>query len=297
MSFPFFPTVARAIATGAAFETGKQLAHRRGLGFLQVEGGADDATDWGGYNFDPFGNYFEYDWFDFNSGGGGGGDYWPSFDPFTLPELNAPNQSASGNEDRYWFDWGQYLSDWLSGNVLSLDTYAQGNGGRTPYGSGGSNFPDWLPGPGPASIDPQYGPAGNGAGLPGYCPQGQYHPLNDPYACVPFPADAQGKKQAQQQQKAQQQAAQQARKAQQQQSQTCPKDPQGRPVWKNPATGKCELIPTCPQGQKFDQVTRRCLTQSQLSQMYGSSNWLLWLLIGGGALVLLSNSGSGGRRR
>lgn len=293
---PFFPTVARAIATGAAFETGKGLARRRGLGFLQVEGGADDATDWGGYGFDPFGNYFEYDWYNANDGGGG----WPSlnFDPYAYQSPD-PNISASGNDDRYWFDWNQYLSDWLSGNVLSIDTYGQQGSGQQPFG-GSFDWPTGFPGPGPASLDPQYGPAGSGQGLPGYCPQGTYHPLNDPNACVPFPPnDPTAKKQAQQQKQQQQQAANAAKKAQQQQDKTCPKDPQGRPVWKNPATGKCELAPVCGAGQKFDSATRRCLTTAQANALYGAGNWWIWLLVAAGAVLIVNNSGgnSGGRRR
>lgn len=286
-------------------ETGREAVRRRnGLGFA-----AGDYWDFDAYN--DYGNNWDW-WF----GGGGGDSYndfdfpiyeaennWPSFGPIGLPDLNPPPISASGNDDRYWFDWGQYLSDWFSGNVLSIDSYAQGNQGKTPYGSGGESFgfPDWLPGPGPAAMDPQYGPAGDAPLLPGYCPKGTYHPVNDPYACVPFPADNQdAKKRAQQQQKAQQAAANAAKKAQQAQDKQCPKDPQGRPVWRNPATGKCELAPVCSQGQKFDSTTKRCLTAAQVKEIYGDNNWLIWLLIAGGALVILNNSGgssSGGRRR
>ena len=293
---PFFPTLVRAFAGGAAFETGKELARRNGLGFLQMEGGEDSGSDYANCGFDyNYSDPWDYG-FDFFSGGGG----WPdlNFDPYAY-QSPAPEVSASGDEDRYWFDWGQYLSDWLSGNVLSIDSYGQGSGQRTPYGGESSGFPDWLPGPGPASMDPQYGPAGSGQGLPGYCPQGQYHPLNDPFACVPFPPnDPNAKKQASQQQRAQQQAANAAKKAQRQQDKTCPKHPQGLPVWKNPATGKCEVMPQCPQGAKFDSATRRCLTAAQAKELYGDNNWWIWLLIAAGALVVVnSGSSSGGRRR
>jgi hypothetical protein len=283
MSNPFLQ-IANASASGF---------QRRGLGFLQTDSD-NGAEDWGGFFYDDFGNYWEYDWFNANDGGGS----LPFFD-FTSPFIdNSPTTvSASANEDRYWFDWGQYLSDWLNGNVLSIDTYGQ-RAGQQPYGGdSGFSWPDGI-GPGPAPLDPQYGPAGTGQGLPGYCPQGTYHPLNDPFACVPFPPnDPKAKRQAQQQQKAAQNAANAAKKAQQQKDKQCPRDPQGRPVWFNPQTGKCELVPQCAPGSKFDSTARRCLTANELKQLYGDSNWLIWLLIGGGTLLLLSNRDSGRRRR
>ncbi|MFN0108542.1 MAG: hypothetical protein ACKVZH_06775 [Blastocatellia bacterium] len=292
-----FPQLVRAVASGAAMETGRAAARRNGLGFAQ--GDYYDFDGWGGYGFDDWGNYYEYDWFS-----GGGGDYydggWPSFEPFTVPDLTSPI-SPSANDERYWFDWGSYLSDWLSGNVDRVDTYAQGS--RDPFGSGSwPGTPDWLPGigPGPAQVDPLYGPAGDGSRLPGYCPQGTYHPVSDPFACVPFPPnDPNAKRPAQQQRNNAQQAAQAARKAQQQADKQCPKDPQGRPVWRNPQTGKCELAPACPPGAKFDSASRRCLTPAQAKELYGESNWWIWALIGGGALLLMNrdSGGSGGRRR
>jgi len=296
-----FLQIARAAAAGAATEFGREAAQsRRGLGFLNVSNdGAGGGDDYYWYNpfedGDSFGDYG----FDFFAGGGG----WPSFDPFTLPDLQAPNVSASGNESRYDFDWGQFLSDWLSGDLFSINTTEQGTPSYRDI-TGNLDYRDsswdWLNaiGPGPASLDPQYGPAGDGSMLPGYCPKGTYHPVNNPTACVPFPADdPNAKRQAQQQRKAQQQAAQAARKAQQQRDKTCPRDPQGRPVWKNPATGKCELVPQCPQGSKFDSTTKRCLNANELKQVYGDTNWLLWILLGGSALLLLSNRDSGGRKR
>jgi hypothetical protein len=263
-----------------------------GLGFLNVSNdGAGSADDYSWY--DPTGDYnFGFDF-------GSGGDYsgsWPSFDFIALPDLQAPPVSPSANEDRYWFDWGQYLSDWLNGNVLSIDTYGQQGSGQQPFG-GSFNWPTGIPGPGPASVDPQYGPAGTGQGLPGYCPGGTYHPLNDPNTCVPFPSnDPNAKRQADAQRKVQQAAANAAKKAQQQQNATCPKDPLGRPIWKNPSTGKCELVPTCPQGSKFDSTTRRCLTAAQAKELYGDNSWLWWLL-GGAALLMVLNNNGGGRRR
>lgn len=301
----FFPfNLAAAVATGAAMETGRGIARRNGLGFAQGESGGG-YDDWGGYFFDDFGNYWEYDWFDVNYGGGG--DYWPSFDSYTLPNLTAPT-SPLVNDYRYDIDWSQYWNDFFAGNIDRVDTFAQGNYDQPSYRdiTGDLDYRpgiwDWLNnlGPGPAQPDRQYGPAGDGALLPRYCPQGTYHPVNDPFACVPFPPnDPNAKKQASNQRKAQQAAANAARKAQQQQDKQCPKDPQGRPVWRNPQTGKCELAPVCPQGQKFDSTARRCLTAAQAKELYGDNNWLMWLLIAAGVLVVVKSGGNsgGGRRR
>jgi len=278
------------------------LRRRQGLGFAQ---GDDWSGDYGGdYFFDDYGNYWEYDWFDNNVNSGGGYDL-PLYD---TPDWTGfgPSPSPSANDYRYDFDWGQYLSDWLSGNVETINTFAQAPGQQPSYRdiTGSLDYRDsiwdWLTnlGPGPASRDSQYGPAGDGSTLPGYCPKGTYHPVNDPYACVPFPADNNAaKKQAAQQKKAQQSAANALKAAQKKQDQSCPKHPQGLPVWKNPATGKCEVVPQCPQGSKFDSTAKRCLTAAQAKELYGDNSWLWWLLIGGGALLLVTKNNSGGRRR
>lgn len=287
-----FAQLARAVAAGAAMETGREVARRNnGLGF---------NADWIGedYFYDDFGNYFEWSWFDM---GGGGGD-WPSFDWMDWSFAPVDN-NPSGNSDRYDFDWGQYWSDFFSGNLETINTAAPA---PLPRGFDPFPLPDlqsyrdiwpWLDdrGPGPAQLDPSAVPQ-----LPGYCPRGTYHPQNDPFACVPFPPDdSAAKKRAEQQKKAQQQAASALRKAQQQADRQCPKDPQGRPVWRNPQTGKCELVPQCPQGTKFDSTTRRCLTPAQAKQLYGDNSWLWWLLIAAGVLVVATRDGggSGGRRR
>lgn len=303
---PFYPFI-KAAAAGAAMETGRGIARRNGLGFAAGEyGGGED------YFFDPFGNYWEYSWFD-NIGGGGGGDYYygdlPFYETPAWPGLG-PAPDPSAHEARVDFNnlWDEYFANWFSGNVDTIDTFAQGINqpsyrdvtGDLDYQPG---IWDWLNnlGPGPASPDPQYGPAGTGQGLPGYCPRGTYHPVNDPFACVPFPPnDLSAKKQANAQQKAQQAAANAAKKAQQAQDKQCPKDPQNRPVWKNPATGKCELAPVCPPGAKFDSTTKRCLTAAQAKELYGDNNWLMWLLIAAGVLVIVKSGGGnsgGGRRR
>lgn len=292
----FFPQLARAVAAGAAMETGRQAVRQNnGLGFA-----------WGEYGGGDYNDDFAWDF--------GGGDYWDWFGygsgyadlPFLPMEFDYgaawadPGISASGNDGRYDFDWNQYWSDWLGGNVMTIDTFAPSPlprafdpfalPGFDPYREIWPGFDDRSFG---GSIDP------GTQQLPGYCPRGTYHPVDDPFNCVPFPeTDQTAKKRAQQQQQARQQAANALRKAQQQADRQCPKDPQGRAVWRNPQTGKCELVPQCPQGTKFDPATRRCLTTAQAKEIYGDNNWLLWLLIAAGVLVVAnSGSDSGGRRR
>lgn len=293
----FFPQLAKAVAFGAAMETGRDAVRRngQGLGFAAGDNFAAGDRFWEN-------DYFDIWYPDFYYNGGGGGADWPSFDWIDWSGGFAePSISPSGNEARYDFDWNQYWNDWFSGNLETINTTAPSPlpRGFDPFALPGLEpYRDIWPwsdrGPSPAPFDPSGNPQ-----LPGYCPRGTYHPVNDPMACVPFPpSDPNAKKQQQQQQKAQQQAAQALRRAQQQADKQCPKDPQGRPVWRNPQTGKCELVPTCPQGTKFDSATRRCLTAAQAKELYGDNNWLLWLLIALG-VVVIANSGSdgGGRRR
>jgi len=291
---PFFPQLARAMATGAAVETGRAVArNNNGLGFAAGGFPGDDEA----YFLDDFGNYWEWSWFDM--GGGGGGGDWPSFDWVDWQGF-APAGSPSGNDARYDFDWNQYWNDLFSGSLETINTAAPSPlpRGFDPFplpslDSYGSIWPWPDRGPAPIAIDPSATPQ-----LPGYCPRGTYHPVNDPTSCVPFPPnDPNAKRQQQQQQKAQQQAAQALRRAAQQADKQCPKDPQGRPVWRNPQTGKCELVPTCPQGSEFDSATRRCLTATQAKEIYGGNNWLLWLLIAAGVVVIASSNNGGGRRR
>jgi hypothetical protein len=178
---------------------------------------------------------------------------------------------------------------------LPTNPQGQGNDSWLP-----DNIWDWLtgildqgsdPGMVPTTGDPTAPP------LPGYCPQGTYHPVNDPYACVPFPPeDPAAKKAAQQQKAAAQKAAQALRAAQQKKDQLC-KDPQGRPVWLNPQTNKCELKPPCAKGMKFDSTTQRCLTPQQIKELYGDDkDWLWWVLGGGAALLILTRNNGGNRR-
>lgn len=245
---------------------------RRGLGFAEPD-----------YYFDEYGNYWDRQWFSpdewsyFTGGGGGGQDLpyiemeWPVYMPEPGPSAGNPFELLA-----------EYFNNWFYGNVDAIDTadpYAlpqwQGEYRLPDLAPYGDISPVLYPGPGPANL------SFDAPVLPGYCPQGQYHPIDAPLTCVPFPANDQAAKRSAQQQRQQAQAqARAARSAQNQQNQQCPKDPRGRPVWRNPKTGRCELVPTCPQGSRFDQVTNQCLTPTQQKGLYGSSNWWIWVIIG-----------------
>jgi len=251
-----------------------EAAKRRGVGFL-APGGEDSGNDYVEYGYDyAYDDFYNYD---FNSGGGGFPDL--SFDPYQYPATQ-PEVSASGNAERYWFDWGQFIKDFLTGNLDRIETSApyKTNGNAQPWGG-----PDWTS----TTTQPnqpidEWPDSKPGQTLPGYCQKGFYHPVNDPFSCVPFPADDPTKKrQAAVQRQGQQQQARQSRAQQQQASKTCPKDPKGRPVWRNPASGQCELVPACPSGQTFDQVAKRCLTSAQKKDLYGSEGSWLWWIVGG----------------
>lgn len=283
-----------------------------GLGFLNPVGESGDDWGWWDWDFDydfradgnggGFWDYFgdDGDWV----GWGGGYDlpYSPMPDPFGyFPTAGIPGGSPYDPQGEYLYNllYRPWAIDQGYGSAFAPPPTGGDSGNDWSW----DNFWDWIkdtlaPSPTP-NIDwpfrmPEDFPSDTS--LPGYCPQGTYHPANDPYACVPFPNDPAAKKQAQQRQQQQQRAAQQARRAQQQQDKQCPKDPQGRSVWRNPQTGKCELAPQCPPNTKFDSTTRRCLSSAQLKQVYGDNNWLWWL-IGGGVVLLLATRDRGGRRR
>jgi len=259
-----------------------QPAENTGMGFLQNEG--DYYDDW---EYDYY--WDDWGWSDYSTSGLPIFDYDYSGYGYDLPDY----RSVTGSFDDPGIDWDSYWDSFFSGGDLFIDS--PGNDFLQVPNSSVSNDPwlpddfwDWLTGivddiPGTKPADPV---------LPGYCPQGTYHPIGDPYACVPFPPNdptaakqaAQQKKQAQQ---AIQKAAQAAKAAQKKADQQCPKDPQGRKVWRNPQTNKCELVPQCPQGSTFDSTSRRCLTAAQVKELYGNNNWLIWALIALGVIVVI----------
>ena len=252
---------------------------RTGLGFYWDGdiGGAEDV--------DP---YLGYGWFD---GGGGGdwrsnfdseGDYlpgynwWDNFDPNTGDYVGSGDTIFVGQTDApapvppAGGDWESFLSPWPY-SPPPIDS---------PYGSG-----------------PQ--PAAPGSTLPGYCPAGTYHPMDNPYACVPFPNQGQqgrgqqpGKSGGQQQGK----GSSGGSGSQQKPPQPCPK---GKVL--NMRTGQCVTPPKCPQGLVFDPQRNTCVKPSTANPTAAASlagwPWWVWALIAGGVIYATSGDGSEGRRR
>lgn len=174
--------------------------------------------------------------------------------------------------------------------------------------------PQGIPGPDPSIFAPDADDLGEVPPrplprLPGYCPNGTYHPTNDPYACVPYPQDAAARRTAQQA-KAQQGRAQQQRARQMQQP--CPTG-QARYSY----TGQC--VPTqCPTGTTRNQATGACINttpaQAQAARLAaaqctgnkvynlqtkrcevpgsnsGSSKSWLWILLVVGGVVIVARS-------
>lgn len=284
----FAPQLVRALATGAAVETGREVARRNNiLGFLQWDDDADSGpdfypyesgggNDWGGYFFDDFGNYYEYDWFN----AGGPSDYYQGLD-----------------YGFYQVDTGEDF------NVYYLDQYAnQFAPGNTPGPMTGSGWSwDWALDLVNSWFTPPFGGAPTYAqaveATTGYPPcdgiwQGVMRNGVSTVECVPPPPprSTQPKKNSPIKTAAQKAAAQ-ARNAQKKQDSRCQKDPQGRPVWFNPQSGKCELVPPCAPGLKFDSALRRCLTPQEIKDIYGDNSWIWWAL-GIGLVVVAS-----GRRK
>lgn len=90
--------------------------------------------------------------------------------------------------------------------------------------------------------------------LPGYCPQGTYHPIEDPFACVPFPDDAA----AAAGQSVYGQAIDTAKAALLRRLQALAQQPCPAGQARNPATGRC-VQSACPPGAYFDGQSRQCL--------------------------------------
>lgn len=266
-----------------------QPSENQGMGFLDTE---DYYDDW------EYDNYWN-DWgfSDYSAGGDYYYDDWGWYDPYN-DEWGywGDSQDSSNSDLTNTLDWWANLDniiytsepDTYADLQQSLDWWASLS--QTPVNDDPwlpDNFWDWLTG----TIEDIPGVTPTNPNLPGYCPAGTYHPVDNPLACVPFPTDPTANRAAQQQRKQQQQAAQKAaqaaKAAQKKQDQTCPKDAQGRQQWKNPQTGKCEPIPACPQGMVFDSASRRCLSPQQVKEIYGENNWLIWALIALGVLVVI----------
>lgn len=215
-----------------------------GLGFLAWEDG-------GGWWDDLTPE--EYDWLFDTYGGGGGGDFWGFSDPFwgfeDVPDVGLVDAQESEKGGEPQNDAWQLLSDWWNSFLPS------NGGGRT------SNTP----------------------ALPGYCPVGTYHPLDDPFSCVPFPIDPntgrQRPRRTAQRQQQQQQAKKPAQKTSPQNPQPCP-----APGQTDPRTGKC----VCPKGYIYDANKRQCVQatlNNRLVAPVGATGIPFWMWLLGGVLI------------
>lgn len=139
-----------------------------------------------------------------------------------------------------------------------------------------------------------------GTDLPPYCPGGYYHPINDPFACVPFPTTATTQQQRPPTQRPSQPPAQAPRPPASQaprpptQQQPCPTG-----YCKHPTTGQCMPIPRGYQRHPQTQVCTPLTAQvsplpipTEAQDMFADLKklpWWVWLALGG--VVLLGMGG------
>ncbi len=275
------------IVAGGQFN---RIIRRRGLGFLPSESGGGEiggGLDW----FDEwlFADYFypEYS---------GGGDYWLNFDPITGDYIG---QGGAINYS-WWDNFDPITGDWIGqgGTIDTIDTTEPGSLPPGPSGNWWDGLIDFFsgivsPGAPPAPVSPA--PAPPDVALPGYCPAGTYHPIDDPFACVPFPTDPAQPGQTPRtparptpgpmtRAGAQPPKCPQGQIFSQQLNRCIPQCPAGQMF--NPQTNKCQAAPKCPTGMQFDQSRGTCV---QITAQQGSGfPWWIWLLIAGGAAMALS---------
>lgn len=293
-------------------------AKARGLGFLNEGGSFDDYQDWSWYgDFGGGGGDAYYDWqadanYDWLSGGwsdGYTGDDWswfgadngyygyPSYDEFAqaLWEQTGYTPQDLGIDDPYAAETALSVNTDERFNLPSfnpdpLSVYYPQSYPAT------SDYDPW------AEIygNPPAAPAAPTAPrLPGACPRGYYHPLNNPYACVPFPAPSNG---AQSQRKPQPpQQGTQPRQPSKPQTPAQPKCPANTGLQYNPQTQRCE----CPKGTAYNAQAKRCVVptvkdQALLSRTPSQQKkplpWWVIAAILGGAFVLMNDGKKGGRR-
>lgn len=245
------------MACGCGGECCKQP---KGLGFLYLESGGGYGDSWG-EDWWNGGSGGEGDWY---LGGGGGDDFWGFSDPYWGGDYYDPasntfrffdsdsflpsNTGTSGGGGWNWqglLDWWNDLTGGVTGDV----------------GGGGGTNPPLLP----------------------YCPGGTYHPLNDPYSCVPFPPET-PEFEKQQRAAAAQKAAQdalKARAAQQQRQQGCPPN---TGLVKN-VQGQC----VCPPGYAPNAELKKCVlvNASLAAQSQQAPDWLKYALLALGAVVVV----------
>lgn len=236
---------------------------RRQLGFLPGDAGGEDAG-WGWYDagyWNDSGGWYEPDWAWLSDPSAG--TYWGDF---TIPigaETGCPTGTEPGcfNRPRNWWDW-----DWPT----------------LPVPGGGNPLPPYDEVP-PAPD--QYGP-----NLPGYCPAGTYHPIENPYICVPFPPATPTTPTRPQS------SQQQARpSAPTRPPQAAPQCPQGYVF--DSKSQRC--IPTCPKGQVFDARAGKCVPvptnqpARNFTELAQKTPWWIWAFLAG--TVLLATRDGGGR--
>lgn len=269
------------------------LTRARGLGFLpsdtggEIGGGLDWWDDW------LFVDYYYPDY-----SGGGGGDYWSNFDPVTGDYIG---QGGAQNYS-WWDNFDPITGDWIGqgGTIDTIDTTEPGSLPSGPSGNWWGGLIDFFSGIVSPGYQPDFSsgvPPAPTPNLPGYCPAGTYHPIDDPFACVPFPPSPAQPGQTPRtpvrptpgpmtRSSSQPQAPKcpQGQIFSQQYNRCIPQCPQGQVF--NPQTNKCQAAPKCPQGMQFDPVKGTCV--QVLAQQGSSFPWWMWLLIAGGAAYALS---------
>ncbi len=257
---------------------GKCCGQSQGLGFLSLpESGGGDSWDWGGDwwigggDYSGWGGWDSGGWWDV-SGGGGGLDFWglddasywdyygwnvgPSYTPGTSPSFNADFGFLPSNPTTGTGTYGTPSDNWQG----LLDWWNDLVGGVVGNAGGNTN-PPLLP----------------------YCPGGTYHPLNDPYACVPFPPETpefEKQQRAAAAHKAAQDALRAAAKANQHQ-QGCPPN---TGLVKN-AQGQC----VCPPGYAPNAQLKKCVlvNPALAAQANQAPDWLKYALLALGAVVVV----------
>ena len=214
-------------------------------------GGSESADDelYGDYDylFDYGGNYGGGDFWGF------GNDFWggyydPARDTFVFPGNDAAFLPANTGTNQGGDFWG--FGDDFWGSLRDAISGALG---------------------------------GNNPPLLGYCPGGTYHPLNDPYACVPFPPET-PEFEKQQRAAAAHKAAQDAVRAQQRAQQRQQGCPANTGLVKN-AQGQC----VCPPGYAPNAQLKKCvLVNASLAAQSGQApDWLKYALLALGAVVVV----------
>jgi len=227
------------------------------LGFLAYEDGGA-WDDWGAGYWDDEGGWFDPEWAWLSD---------PAAGEFFIP-IETETACATGTEPgcftgpRNWWDW-----DWPT----------------LPIPGGGNPLPPYDDIPPPP--------------LPGYCPAGTYHPIENPYICVPFPPSPT--------------PTAPARRPQSNQPQTRPtapaRPPQSAPQCPAGYVFDSKLqrcIPACPKGAVFDARAGKCVPiptnkpAQNFTELAQKTPWWLWALLAGTLLLATRDGGSSpGRKR